>query len=115
MGHPVIHFEIGCRDSAKTSDFYAKLFDWQMNPVGPATMINTGSGIGGHISALGHEPNHYVTVYVEVDDLRGYLDKAGTLGGKTLVPPVKLPGDQGSFAWLADPDGNIIGLWNPKA
>jgi predicted enzyme related to lactoylglutathione lyase len=80
--------------------------------MGPAAMINTGSkeGIQGHITALGHEPHNYVTVYVEVDDLQAYLDKASLLGGKTLVPPVEIPG-QGSFAWLADLDGNIIGLW----
>jgi predicted enzyme related to lactoylglutathione lyase len=53
-----------------------------------------------------------VTVYVEVDDLPAYLAKAEALGGKTLVPPVELP--IGSFAWMADPDGNIIGLWKPK-
>ena len=115
MGKPVTHFEIGCRDSAKTSDFYAKLFDWQMKPMGPATMIETGpGGIGGHITSLGHEPHNYVMVYVEVDDLKGYLDKAGELGGKTIVPPVKLPENQGSFAWMADPDGNVIGLWSPQ-
>jgi hypothetical protein len=28
MGRPVIHFEIGCRDAAKTEQFYSKLFDW---------------------------------------------------------------------------------------
>jgi hypothetical protein len=50
---------------------------------------------------------------VQVDDLQAYLDKANQLGGKTLVPPVEIPG-QGSFAWLADLDGNIIGLWKPK-
>ena len=115
MGHPVVHFEIGCRDSAKTAEFFAKLFDWQMTP-GPATMINTGGGgITGHITSLGHEPHNYVTVYVEVDDLHGYLEKAASLGGKTLVPPVKLPGDQGSFAWMADPEGTLIGLWDRKA
>lgn len=27
MPHPVVHFEIGCRDSAKTQEFYKKLFD----------------------------------------------------------------------------------------
>lgn len=116
MGKPVTHFEIGCRDAAKISDFYAKLFDWQMKALGPATMIEAQKGgIGGHITSLGHEPHDYVTVYVEVDDLQGCLNKAGALGGKALVPPVKLPGDQGSFAWMADPEGNVIGLWNPKA
>jgi predicted enzyme related to lactoylglutathione lyase len=116
MGRPVVHFEIGCRDSARTADFYSQLFEWQTQAQGPATLISTGSseGIGGHISSLGHEPHNYVTVYVDVDDLQAYLDKAQALGGKTLVPPVTIPG-QGSFAWLADPDGNIVGLWKAAA
>jgi predicted enzyme related to lactoylglutathione lyase len=29
MPHPVVHFEIGCRDSAKTQEFYGKLFNWK--------------------------------------------------------------------------------------
>ena len=113
IGRPVVHFEIGCRDNAKTRDFYTKLFDWQIHAAGPASVIQTGAGKGidGHITSLGHEPQHYVTVYVEVDDLQAYLDKATALGGKTLVPPVKIP--TGHFAWLADPDGNIVGLLQP--
>ena len=49
---------------------------------------------------------------MQVDGVQGYLDKAGTLGGKTLVPPVDIP--TGTFAWLTDPNGNTIGLWKPK-
>jgi predicted enzyme related to lactoylglutathione lyase len=69
MGKPVVHFEIGCTNSARTVEFFSKLFDWKTESSGgPATMINTGaaSGIQGHISSLGHEPHHYVTIYVEV-------------------------------------------------
>src|SRR5262249_6813214 len=108
MGRPVIHFEIGCRDSAKTQAFYRDLFDWQITQPAPAAVIDTGAGAGinGHITSLGHEPHNYVTVYVQVDDLQTYLDKAVALGGKTLVPPVPIP--TGKFAWLADPDGNLI-------
>jgi predicted enzyme related to lactoylglutathione lyase len=114
MGQPVVHFEIGCRDKARAEQFFTNLFGWRMTPASPASMIDTGggSGINGHITALGHEPHHYVTFYVEVDDLNAYLAKAEALGGKTLVPPVDLP--TGSFAWFADPDGNTIGLWRPK-
>ena len=114
MGQPVVHFEIGCQDSAKTADFFSSLFGWNMQSMGPATMINTGAetGIHGHITKLGHEPHHYTTFYVQVDDVQGYLDKAGNLGGKTVVPPVEIP--TGTFAWFADPDGNTIGLWKPK-
>jgi predicted enzyme related to lactoylglutathione lyase len=113
MGKPVVHFEIGCRDTAKTQAFYSQLFDWDITKAGHAANINTGAaGINGHITALGHEPHNYVTVYVQVDDLQAYLDKATALGGKTLVKPVPIP--TGKFAWLADPDGNIVGLLQPK-
>ena len=114
MGQPVVHFEIGCRDIAKTADFFTRLFDWQIQAMGPAAMINTGagSGIQGHISALGHEPHNYTTFYVQVDDVQAYLDKAAALGGKTLVPPVAIP--TGTFAWFSDPEGNTVALWKPK-
>ena len=112
MGQPVVRFEIGCRDRARASEFYAKLFDWKVWEAGPASMIDTGGGIGGHFTALGHEPHHYTIFYVQVDDVQKYLDQAAALGGKTLVPPVTIP--TGTFAWMADPDGNTVGLWKPK-
>jgi uncharacterized protein len=114
MGQPVVHFEIGCRDSGKTAAFFSQLFGWQTQAMGPATMINTGaaSGIQGHISSLGHEPHNYTTFYVQVDNVQAYLDKVAALGGKTVVPPVEIP--TGTFAWFADPEGNTIGLWKPK-
>jgi predicted enzyme related to lactoylglutathione lyase len=56
--------------------------------------------------------NLYTIFYVQVDNVQSYLEKAGALGGKTLVPPVEIP--TGTFAWFADADGNTIGLWKPK-
>ena len=113
MGQPVVHFEIGCRDRAKTEKFFTDLFGWHIPPNDPAGAIDTGStqGIAGHITSLGHEPQHYTIFYVEVDDVQAYLDKAVALGGKTLVPPIKIP--TGTFAWLSDLDGNTIGLFKP--
>jgi predicted enzyme related to lactoylglutathione lyase len=49
---------------------------------------------------------------VQVENVQSYLDKAAALGGKMLVPPVEI--STGTFAWFADPDENIIGLWKPK-
>jgi len=113
MGHPVVHFEIGCRDKTRTAEFFNKLFDWSTQEAGPATMIDTGagSGINGHITALGHEPHNYVIVYIAVDDVQAYLDKAVALGGKALLPVIQIP--QGQFSWFADPEGNTIGLFKP--
>ncbi|MEM8995319.1 MAG: VOC family protein [Acidobacteriota bacterium] len=111
--NPVIHFEIGCRDGGEAREFFAELFDWEIaGPEAGLTIPAGEGGIGGHLVELAPEWGQYVTVYVEVDDLEAYLQKAGELGGKTLVPPVEVPG-QGSFAWFAAPEGNIIGLWKP--
>jgi uncharacterized protein len=114
MGRPVVHFEIGCRNLPKMQEFYSQIFDWKLQSMGPAAMIaaETG-GIGGHMTALGHEPHHYTIFYVEVDDVAAYLKKAESLGGKTLVPPVKIP--TGTFAWMQDPEGNTVGLWKASS
>lgn len=106
MGQPVVHFEIGCRDRAKTARFFTDLFGWEIDE-GPAGAIGA-AGLPGHITALGHEPEHYTMFYVQVDDVKAYLDKAVALGGKIVVPPIKIP--TGTFAWLSDIDGNMIGL-----
>src|SRR6267154_1502476 len=92
MGRPVVHFEIGCRNLKNAQEFYSQMFDWKPQSMGPAAMIaaETG-GIGGHMTSLGHEPHHYTIFYVDVDDVAAYLKKAESLGGKTLVPPVKIP------------------------
>ena len=118
MANPVVHFEIGCRDSASTQEFLSQLFGWNITPMGPAAMIDTGqipgvSGITGHITSLGHEPHNYVTVYVQVEDVEAHMAKAVELGGKRLVQPVKIP--TGTFAWIADREGTVIGLWKPAA
>jgi predicted enzyme related to lactoylglutathione lyase len=113
MGQPVIHFEIGCKDKAATSAFYAKLFDWKIDD-GPMGMIDTGSkeGIQGHVAALGHEPHQFTHFYVQVEDVAEALKAAEALGGKTVVPPVPIP--TGTFAWFSDPEGNVVGLWKPQ-
>jgi len=114
MGRAVVRFEIGCRDRARTESFYRDLFEWYTAPMGPyATGIETlaGHGIDGHITALGHEPHHYVMVYVEVDDIQATLARVEALGGRTLVPRTPIP--TGHFAWIADPEGTRVGLLEP--
>ena len=101
-------FEIGCRDREETTRFFASLFEWKIEEAGPACMIGTGDAVGGHVRALGHEPHHHTILYVKVDDVQAYLEKATALGGKMLVPPIPLP--TGTFAWFAGPEGNTIGL-----
>ena len=87
MNHPVVHFEIGCKDKAATSAFYASAFGWAIES-GPMGGIQTGSadGIQGHIAALGHEPHQFTHFYVQTDDVAQTLAQIEGLGGKTIVP-----------------------------
>jgi len=106
--HPVVHFEIGCRDLRATKDFYQKMFDW---PIDEHFQIAE-AGIAGHLTSLGHEPLHYTLFYVQVDDVAAAIARAESLGGKKVVGPVATP--IGTFAWIMDTEQNMIGLWKPK-
>jgi hypothetical protein len=116
MGQPVVHFEIGARNGSKLHDFYSSLFDWkiQVDPQFHYGMVDTGGqgGINGGISTLPAEAQPYVTFYVQVDDLVASLSKAESLGGKTILSPMPIPG-VGSIAMFADPEGHVIGLFKP--
>jgi uncharacterized protein len=118
MGQPVAWFEVISTDADRARKFYAELFGWTVS-ADPAidgyALVDTGAGegaIGGGIGPpAGPEDKPGVKIYMRVDDLDAYLDRAGRLGGRQLVPPTDLPGDFGRFAVFADPDGNPVGLW----
>ena len=60
---------------------------------------DTGEGaIGGGIGPSTWPGDTGVKIYMRVDDLDAYLDRAEQLGGKRLVPPTDLPGDFGRAA-----------------
>ena len=118
MGQPVAWFEVTSPDAERAQKFYAELFGWQVSAdpaMGGYALVDTGAGegaIGGGIGpSSGPDDKPGVKVYMRVDDLDGYLDRAEKLGGMRLVPPTDLPGDFGRFAIFADPDGNPVGLW----
>ena len=46
---------------------------------------------------------------MQVDDLQAFLDKAESLGGKTIMPPTVIP-DTVTLAMFTDPEGNIMGM-----
>ena len=47
-----------------------------------------------------------------VDDMAGLIAKLQTSGVKILKGPESY--ENGKFAWIMDPDGNKIELWEPK-
>lgn len=109
--NPVTHFEVIGKDGKKLQEFYSGLFGWKVdasNPMNYGMTDAAETGIGGGI-ATGENGASHVTVYVEVDDLQAYLKKAEGMGGKTLMPPMAVPGGP-EIAMFADPEGHTIGM-----
>jgi predicted enzyme related to lactoylglutathione lyase len=116
MGQQVAFFEITSPDHERAQKFYSELFGWTVNAdpsMGGYGLVDTGAGegaIGGGIGP-GEAGEKNVKIYMRVDDLDAYLDRAEQLGGKRVAPPMDLPEGYGRIAIFADPDGNQVGLW----
>ena len=58
------------------------------------------------------EGHAIVVLYIEVDDVAAYVEKARQLGGSVIIPPQKLPeGDE--MAVINDLEGLAVGLFKP--
>jgi len=117
MKKKVVHFEIGCSDISKTSAFYRNVFDWAIEPVGRSAYINADDSdyFPGHLNHLTpKDPQQYITVYIETDDIEEDLKAVVANGGQRKIEPILLP-DGRSFAWFIDVAGNIVGLITPKS
>ena len=113
MGCPVNYFEIPTADTGKAKEFYNNLFDWGFKeyPGDYYEIEKADNGLSGGLHKADFEKQpHHVMIYVQVDDLQRYLDKANELGGKTIVPPTNFS-EEGAFAVMTDPEGCAIGLW----
>jgi uncharacterized protein len=117
MGQPVAWFEIISPDAERATKFYSELFGWKVDSdpaMGGYSLVDTQAGEGAVAGGIGAaEPGSgpSVKIYMRVDDIDAYLERAVGLGGKRLMPPTDLPGDFGKFAIFTDPDGNQVGLW----
>jgi predicted enzyme related to lactoylglutathione lyase len=109
MADPVVHFEVIGRDGAKLREFYASLFGWQIdanNPMNYGVIAPAATTLGGGVGQ-GEQPS--VTFYVGVSDPVATLKKVESMGGKTVMPPMEVPGGP-TIAQFSDPEGNVVGL-----
>ena len=122
MSGRVVHFEIPFDDGERAQDFYREAFGWQLQSIPGMgyTMVNSGpSGdngptepgfINGGMMSREDSPSASPILVVDVASIDDALNLIGELGGKTLrgKEPV---GDMGFAAYVNDPEGNVIGLW----
>lgn len=121
MGNSVVHFEILGPDGAGLTDFYGRLFGWQMQlgtlpgyPHYGFLPTPDGTGIGGGVGTADAVSKSLVTVYVEVDDPQAAIDRAVELGATVTLPVTTIP-DVATFGRFRDPQGNEVGVVQRQA
>lgn len=103
-------------DVDQAKDFYAKVFDWEVDdedfPTYP--LIKTGETPGGAFMAKPSQVTGCaLNVYFHTHDIESTLTRAVVLGATTVAPKTPIPGI-GFWAMFADPDGIPIGLLQPE-
>lgn len=112
--------DLSSKDIAEAEAFYAAVFGWktdrQDTQGGPpysmcelAGLSVAGLGeLSSEMQAAGVPPMW--NVYVKVDDVEHTAQRATELGGTVIVPPMTVM-DAGRLAFVADPEGATLGLW----
>jgi len=105
----VIYFELPSDDPKKLSEFYARVFGWQVRTIPEiddyyVILAGTGSEHGINGGIMGRNMD-YIANHIAVDDVDKFMKLAKAKGAEMITP--KMHVDQmGDFAWCADPEGN---------
>jgi predicted enzyme related to lactoylglutathione lyase len=123
MSGRVVHFEIPYDDGDRARGFYKAAFDWdivQMPEMGGYTLVMTGpsgeqgpteSGfINGGMLAREMAATRHPVVVVDVPSIDETLQRIPDLGGSVVAGKTAV-GEMGFAAYVSDPEGNVVGLW----
>src|SRR5262249_28685937 len=121
MANSVLWFEVRGKDGSALRKFYSELFGWKISAGDPTSGFDHGliePGYGGLPGGIGSSldgSSGHATFYVEVDDPTAMLDRAEMLGGRPVRPETEIAGMRVKVAYLADPEGHVIGVSNGAA
>lgn len=114
-------FEHTGPDPEASKRFYAGIFAWQYDdqPMSGGETYSMALVEGDAVAGLG--PRHGDAdgpatwlVYLAADDVDAAVARAGDAGGRVEVEPVEV-GDHGRMAWVQDPVGALVGLWQARS
>lgn len=113
----VVHFEIPVDDPERAVAFYRDALGWDITHFGeePYWLVRAGEPDepGADGALIGRSDLHRVPVLVVgVTDLDDALDRVRKAGGKVAQGRLAVPG-VGWSAYVVDPEGNTIGLFQP--
>lgn len=125
MKNKVVLFEIPASDCRKAKEFYEAVFDWKVELWGDegAMALTTAvdkaqkpiepGGINGGFYKRASKDDH-PSFGVETDSIEKTLKAIEKAGGKVVTPKHSI-GEWGFMADFADPEGNVMALWErPK-
>ena len=111
--------DLNTPDQQSAAEFYSGLFGWTLEPghdgSGYLHIKNGESYIGGIPPAHQRDPNsppHWLS-YFQVPDCDASTNKAKQAGAKIFFGPMTLE-NVGRFTVLADPQGAVFSLFQPK-
>jgi len=118
MTATVVWTEIPVTDLSRAETFYTTVFGWKMQAetTGPEPMLNfaadTGA-IGGHLYVGKPGAGVGPTVHLALPDtVEAGMARCVAAGGALVSEVIAIP--PGRFAYATDPDGNSIGLFEPR-
>ena len=112
----ICYLEIPTADIPRSVRFYQDVFRWQIRRRGDgATAFDDGVGevSGAWVTGRPSSPNPGLLLYVMVDSVRATLDAIVAKGGR-VVQPIGMDAPE-TTARFADPDGNVLGLYQEPA
>jgi uncharacterized protein len=108
----ICYLEIPTNDIARSVAFYQAVFGWKVRRRGDGAMAfddAVGEVSGSWVTGRPTSSTPGLLVYVMVDDIRSSIDSVLTNRGRIVQ---ELGGDAPELtARFADPDGNVLGLY----
>jgi uncharacterized protein len=116
--------EYSSADQPASKEFYGQLFGWgyddqpmsdeQGRPLGTYSLAQVqGDKVAGLGPVMAPGQPASWGVYLATDDVDDAVAKTQAAGGQVLAAPMDVP-DQGRMAWIQDPGGASVGLWQDK-
>jgi predicted enzyme related to lactoylglutathione lyase len=128
--NPVIHFEMPYEDRKRMAEFYANVFGWKTEMLGPEMgdyvsiqTIDTGKdGVptipgainGGFYKKSPETGAIHPSVVIAVKDVEEVITQIKAAGGTIVAEPMEIPGI-GRYAGFKDSEGNVVSILKPKS
>jgi len=113
----ICYLELPAGDVARSADFYARAFGWQIRTRGDGSTAfddTTGQVSGAWVRGRRPAAEPGLLFYVMVDDVAATLERIVALGG-TVVQAIGVDAPEVT-ARFRDPGGNVVGLYQePRA